>query len=55
MFLAKLKGEEKPFWNGEMHSFIFGGEGTVDYYKVLIILFLLKRIGKILAIFKINQ
>ena len=33
LFLAKLKEEGKPFWNGEMHSLIFGWGGNVNYYK----------------------
>ena len=53
---AKLKQEGRSFWNGEIHSLISGGERVMlTIIKVVIILFLIKGIGNILAIFKINQ
>ena len=33
LFLAKLKWEGRPFWNGEKHSLILGRGGNVNYYK----------------------
>ena len=47
LFLAKLKGEGRPFWNEE--------GVTLTIIKVFIILFLLEVIRDNLAIFKINQ
>ena len=61
LFLAKLKGQGRPFWNGEKHSLTlqtisYMGEGAMlTIIKVFIILFLLEWIGNILEIFKINQ
>ena len=47
LFLAKLKGERRSFWNGE--------GVTLTIIKVFIILFLLEEIGNKQAIFKRNQ
>ena len=35
LFIAKLKGEVRPFWNGEKHSLIsyMGGGSNVNYYE----------------------
>ena len=57
LFLTKLMGEGRPFWNGKTDlpyapSFTCG---NVNYYKSVHHLFLRVRIDNILAIFKINQ
>ena len=60
MFLAKLKGEGRSFWNEKaeaypMNYLLLHVGVMFAIIKVFIILFLLVRIENILAIFEINQ
>ena len=58
-FLAKLKGEGRPFWNVKAYTYLINYLLHVGVLltiiKVFIILFLIAGIGSILEIFKINQ
>ena len=55
----KLKGEERPFWNGKARTYpmnyVLHVGIMLAVLKVFIILFLLVRIGNTLAVLKINQ
>ena len=58
LFLTKLK-EERSFWSGQAQiyplNYLLHVGVMLTIIKVFIILFLLLRIGTILAIFRINQ
>ena len=59
LFLAQLKGEGRPFWNGKAENYplnhLLYVEVMLTIMKVFIILFLLVRIGNILPIFKMSS
>ena len=59
LFQPRLKGEERPFWNGKARTYpvnyVLHVGIMLAILKVFIILFLLVRIGNILAVLKINQ